>query len=132
MNEQKRVLIVDSDEQILITLEHLLEDQGIDTTTTWSARQALELLRSHGFNMLLVGDHLADLTSEQLLREIQMQGVDASILVMESSGSRVPSLANHFAALGATATVRKRDYGQVLQQVSAIAAIQEARRARAA
>ncbi len=127
MKEQKRVLIVDSDEQILITLEHLLEDQGIETTTTWSALQALELLRSHGFNMLLVGDHLSDLTSEQLLREIQMQGVDASILVMESSGSRAPSLANHFAALGATATVGKRDYGQLLHRVNTIAASQGTR-----
>ncbi len=122
MERQNRVLIVDSDEQVLISLEHLLEDQGIATETAWSAHDALELMRSLGFDVLLIGDDLADPTSEQLLREIQQEGVGASILVMESCGSRVKSSAKHFAELGASATVPKRDYGQLLARINTIAA----------
>lgn len=132
MEKQKRVLIIDSDEQVLIALERLLEDEGIETVTTCSALQALEMLPSHGFDVLLIGDHLADLTSEQLLREIQRQGVDASILVMESRESRARSSENYFESLGASGTVRKRDYGQLLHRLNMMAANHAAKHARAA
>ncbi len=132
MEKRKKVLIVDGDEQVLMNLEHLLEDEGIDTTTTWSARQALELLRSAGFDCLLMGDHLPDLSCEQLLREIQGQGVPASILVMESATGRAPSAAEHFACLGAAATVRKQDFGAVLHSIKSVGASRVRKQARAA
>lgn len=132
MDKRNRVLIVDSDEQVLIALERLLEDEGIDTTTTWSAQQAMDLLRSVRFDLLLMGDHLPDLTCEELLREIQRWGWPASILVMESQGTRIPSSASYFASLGAAGTVRKRDFGEILRCIKSLAVNQIGKQARAA
>jgi DNA-binding response OmpR family regulator len=131
MNHEKRnkVLIVDGDEQILIALERLLEDEGIETATTWSARQALEFMLAGGFDLLVMGDNLTDLSCEQLLREIQMQGVNASILVMESARA---SSAGYFGSLGAAATVRKREFGKLLECVKTLTASRMEKRARAA
>lgn len=129
---RSKVLIVDSDEQVLINLERLLEDEGFGTTTTWSAQQALELLQADGFDVLVMGDHLADLSCEQLLREIQRQGLTASILVMESAGAKAPSAASYFASLGAMATVRKREIGKMLESIKNLTANDLRRGARAA
>jgi DNA-binding response OmpR family regulator len=133
MSHEKRnkVLIVDDDEQTLIALERLLEDEGIETATTWSALQALEFMLSDGFDLLVMGDNLPDLSCEQLLREIQRQGVTASILVMESAGSRSPS-ADYFVSLGAAATVRKREFGKLLECVKTLTASRMGKHARAA
>lgn len=129
--KQNKVLIVDGDEQILIALERLLEDEGIGTATTWSARQALELLFADGFDVLVMGDNLPDLSSEQLLREIQRQGATASILVMESPGSRTSSDSS-FSSLGVAATVRKREFGKLLECVKTLMVSDVGKRARAA
>jgi DNA-binding NtrC family response regulator len=133
MGQEKRckVLILDSDEEVLISLEQLLEDEGIGTTTTWSANQALDLMRSDCFDVVLVGDHLSGCSCEQLLREIQQRGLTASILVMES-GERTISGAGYFSSLGAAASVRKREFGRILELTKALTANRLGRPAQAA
>ncbi len=132
MHQERRskVLIADGDEQVLMALERLLEDDGIETATTWSARQALELMRGDGFDILVMGDNLPDLGCEQMLREIQRQGVAASILVMESAGSQTSP--SNFAGLGAAETVRRREFGKLVECVKSLMASQMGKRARAA
>ena len=67
----KTILIVDDDEKVLIDLEHLLEDQGYNTTTAWSGREALQLLQSKSFDFVLLDGDLPDLTREELMRQAQ-------------------------------------------------------------
>ena len=69
--QRKTILIVDDDEQVLIDLERLLEDQGYDTTTVWSGREALQLLQSKTFDFVLLDGDLPDLTREELMRQAQ-------------------------------------------------------------
>ena len=58
---RSRVLIVDNNEDVLNTLDKLLTEEGFDTRTTWSGHEALALIRSQPFDVLLVDDYLADL-----------------------------------------------------------------------
>jgi DNA-binding response OmpR family regulator len=115
---RKKVLVVDGDDRMLIALERLLEDESVDTTTTWSAAEALRLLRSADFDVLLMGDNLPDLSCEQLLREMQRSGVRAAALVM--TPPRMPSVASYFVSLGATGTVRKWNLGETLERVKTL------------
>lgn len=118
MEEQRKsVLVVDADEQLLIYVQRLLEDEGFDTVTCWTAEEAFDLLESRSFDAIVVGDHLPDSTCEELIREIQTRGVPASIVVMESVAKRAPSNASYYSCLGAGATVRRRDFGEVLRSV---------------
>jgi DNA-binding response OmpR family regulator len=57
---RNRVLIVDRNEDVLLTLEWMLENAGFDTTTTWSGRDALLLLISRRFDLLLISGCLPD------------------------------------------------------------------------
>lgn len=117
---RKRVLVVDGDERVLIALERLLEDESVDTTTTWSALEGLQLVRSGDFDVVLMGDNLPDLSCEQLLREMQRNAIRAAVLVMETASPRVPSIASYFLSLGATATVRKWNLGETLDRVKSL------------
>jgi len=70
--EKRRVLIVDNNEDTLQTLQGILENAGFDTQTTWSGREALGLLESQGFDVLLVDDYLPDLHSNDFLTRQQI------------------------------------------------------------
>ena len=60
-SRNKRVLIVDNDEQEARTLGVMLEDAGYASSMTWSGLEALELLRSGGYDIVLVSSYLPDL-----------------------------------------------------------------------
>jgi|GEM_PF-167739 len=112
---RKRVLVVDDDERVLIALEALLETEGYDTTTAWSGREALRLLRSGGFDLVLLDDFLADVTSEEILRQLMKASARIPVLVMQTAGLSDDAAAR-YARLGAHYFVSK---GQ-LQQVASV------------
>lgn len=60
-SRNKRVLIVDNDEQEARTLGVMLDDAGYASSMTWSGLEALELLRSGGYDIVLVSSYLPDL-----------------------------------------------------------------------
>lgn len=129
---RKKVLIIDSDERLLIALERLLEDESMETTTTWSAADGLGLLGPDEFDVLLMGDNLPDLSCEQLLREVQRNGIRSTVLVMETAVPRTSSLASYFISLGATGTVRKWNLGETLDRVKTVPILSGRRAASAA
>jgi CheY-like chemotaxis protein len=57
----KQVLIVDNNEEESRTIASLLDRAGHCPTTTWSGLEALELLKSREFDLVLVSSYLPDL-----------------------------------------------------------------------
>jgi response regulator RpfG family c-di-GMP phosphodiesterase len=55
-----KILIVDDDEEVLISLERLLESEGYSTATAWGGREALALSEKLHFDLLLVDEHVGD------------------------------------------------------------------------
>ncbi len=60
---KKKVLIVENNALTLSRLQQALETAGFDASTTWSGYEALALLKSRSFDLLLVDDYLPDLHS---------------------------------------------------------------------
>ncbi|MGA9811997.1 MAG: response regulator [Terriglobales bacterium] len=60
-SENKQILIVDNDEEEARTLEAMLQQAGYASSTTWSGLEALELLKSKTYDILLVSSYLPDL-----------------------------------------------------------------------
>lgn len=75
MERSKRVLIVDLDEELLITLEHVLEDSGFATTTTWDVGEGRALLRSGCFDFLVIGNRPPELDPQALLADMRGKGL---------------------------------------------------------
>jgi DNA-binding response OmpR family regulator len=55
---KRRILLVDDDLAILLTLKAVLEIQGFDVTTAGSAREAKMKLRQHEFHMVITDNRM--------------------------------------------------------------------------
>jgi CheY-like chemotaxis protein len=97
---RKRVLIADCHEDILIILERLLEDAGFDTTTVWTAKEALKLADSHAFDLILINEYLPDAECEDVLKALQRKGELIPCIVMQPSAPEIVDF-TRFEALGA-------------------------------
>jgi len=98
-NYRQRILIIHWDDDELIALEHLLEDRGYETVTTWDPLEGLELLRSRHFDLVLAADHEPHLDAGEILREVQSR---VPVLVLRNGGHCDPA---YFLALGAKAVL---------------------------
>ena len=113
---RKRILIADCQEDVLIILERLLEDAGFDTTTVWTAKEALKLADSHAFDLVLVNQYLPDAECEEVLTGLRKRGVQTPCIVMQSSAPEIVDF-TRFEALGAKDIVCKHCFRQIVEIV---------------
>lgn len=113
---RKRVLVADCHEDVLIVLEKLLEDAGFDATTVWTARDALKLVESHAFDLVLVNEYLPDAKCEEFLRELHRRGESVTCIVMQPGAPEMTDFTG-LEALGAREVVCKYAYRQIVEMV---------------
>ncbi len=101
---RKRILISDCDAEALISLEHLLEDDGFDTTTAWTTDETLNLLEQKKFDLVLAADHPPELNCERLLRNSRSR--ETPVVALENV-PRHPFAEPYLMALGAKGIVHK-------------------------
>jgi CheY-like chemotaxis protein len=112
---QCKVLIFDWDENVLIALQHVLEDGGVDTTITWDEIEARKLIKNTPFDLILIGDHPPQLTVEMIQRDFNLQSASCPYLILRATARERD--AEHFGRLGITSVIPKRDPYRVLEQV---------------
>jgi len=82
---KKRILIADCYVEVLLALERMLEDAGFDTTTAWTGREALGLIQSQTFDLVLVSKYLPDTECEDILKTLQQTSASTPCIVMQPS-----------------------------------------------
>ncbi len=112
----RKILVADCHDDTLIILEKLLEDSGFDTTTVWTAKDALSLAKAHAFDLVLISKYLPDAEGEDLLRELHKRGESVACIVMLPSEPEMTDFTS-LETLGARDVVCKRAYRQVLKTV---------------
>jgi CheY-like chemotaxis protein len=63
MEKRRRALLLDTDPDTLITLQHALEEADIDATVTWDEMEACQLIEATPFDLILVEDHPPELNA---------------------------------------------------------------------
>ena len=121
----RRTLILDTDPDTLITLQHMLEDGGIDATITWDEAEACQLLASVPFDLMLIGDHPPELNAAAILDHLSFRGMCPPVVILKGIASKKD--AEDFLRLGAAGVVQKRDHLAVLNQVRKTLALTEFR-----
>ena len=114
---RKKVLIAECHEEVLLVLERMLEDAGFDTTTAWTAKDALRLVDSKSFDLVLVNEYLPDAECEDLLKALRKRGAKMPLIVMQPSAPEITDF-TVLQALGARDIVCKYAYGQIVEIVS--------------
>ena len=89
-SRNKRVLIVDNDEEEARTLGVMLSRAGHSSSTTWSGLEALELLKSGEYDILLVSSYLPDLYVGDFFERLSHLPVQPCSIVMREG--RTPSV----------------------------------------
>ena len=112
------VLIVDNDDRTLWKYQEILENAGFSTCATWSGHEALGLLRSGAFDVLLVDDYLPDLHSHDFLERVNRLSIQPAVVVMHSSPAK-PADLQCYASLGVSEVIDKADAARLCRAVSA-------------
>jgi CheY-like chemotaxis protein len=79
----KRVLIVDNNEQESGRLGVMLQGSGFDSIATWSGLEALELLKSGEYDILLVSSYLPDVYVGDFFERLNRLPVRPCSIVMQ-------------------------------------------------
>ena len=123
MQEQRRALLLDTDPDTLITLQHVLEEADIDATVTWDEMEAWQLIEATPFDLILVGDHPPELNAATILDDLSLRGTCPPVLILR--GIFGAKDAEYFRRLGAIGVVPKREALTVLEHVTrALAPVQ--------
>jgi DNA-binding response OmpR family regulator len=115
-NGRKNILIIENDERVLNALEALVSAEGFNIRTTWSGREALALIQSQPFDLVLVADHLPDIYCGEF---VKMASRHSRSIVVMHSGRPLPSSLRRYKTLGATVVVDKDDTRQLRQLLAA-------------
>jgi CheY-like chemotaxis protein len=113
---RKTILVADCHEEGLIVLEKLLEDAGFDTTTVWTAKDALRLVDSRAFDLILINEYLPDAGCEEILKALQIRKKPPPRIVMQAGAPETVDF-TRLEALGAKDIVCKHSFRQIVELV---------------
>lgn len=100
LSQSKQILVVDNSDEESRTLASLLKRAGHDATTTWSGLEALELLKSQHFDVVLVGSYLPDLYIGDFFERLNRLPVQPCAIVIQEGESRAATMMKLKSAMG--------------------------------
>lgn len=87
-----KVLIVDDDPAILKLLEKVMRSNGLETTTADSGLGALNLLKNHSYDMILMDVMLGDMEGFEVIRHLRGQGIQTPVMIVSGRNEDYDSL----------------------------------------
>jgi CheY-like chemotaxis protein len=90
--QNNRVLIVDNNDEEARVFSSMLQRAGYEPKTTWSGLEALELLQSEEFAILLVSNYLPDLYVGEFLEKVKALPKQPCSIVIQQDQSRGSTL----------------------------------------
>jgi DNA-binding response OmpR family regulator len=87
MSQPERVLLVDDETNIRLTLSALLQRAGYEVTTAEGGAEAINLLDQHGFELLLVDLKMPGIDGMQVVAAARVRHPNIAIIVLTGHGS---------------------------------------------
>lgn len=116
MEEVKRILIVDNDEDFLTRLQLLFEVRDYQTTVAWGGREVLTELQSKRFDLILVSDYLPDVGCEEFWQDFGRLAGAASVALLESEPP-VDEMARGYVQAGGHCVLSKATPTKIIEVV---------------
>ena len=89
MEQRRKVLVAHSDPDLLIVLEHFLEDAGFDATTTWDGQKAMSLIESQRFQAAVLGGRPRSVCCTEILTKLRIDRRDTVCIMLANSDRMV-------------------------------------------
>ncbi len=74
MRAKRQVLILDFDDDLLMTLERTPENSGFSATTTWNESEGRILVQENRFDFLLIGNRPPALNAQEFISDLRREG----------------------------------------------------------
>ena len=87
-----KVLIVDADPAACKLLEEVMRSSGLETTVASCGRDALSLLKSRRFDMILMDVVLEDIEGFEMIRQLRGRGISTPIMIVSGRDEDKDSL----------------------------------------
>ena len=82
MSHEPKILIVDDDPTLCKSLKVFLRDKYSDIVTAFSGREAIELLASDTFDLILLDVFMPDMNGYQVMDYINKKGLKTSVILI--------------------------------------------------
>src|SRR5207253_10675304 len=82
MKENRRILIIDDERPILLTLEALLGRHGFQTETAATAAAGLKALKNKAASLVLLDLQLPDAEGLQMLDQIKIERPETQVIIL--------------------------------------------------
>ncbi len=91
--ERRRVLVVDDEEHMLLTVQFILQSAGYDVEAARSGEQAVDRVRGSAkagtpFDLVLTDIQMGGITGLDLIDSLRASGLSTPVLVMTGYGNR--------------------------------------------
>lgn len=83
MRTKKRILIADTDHDLITRLAVLFEDRGYEATIAWGGRETLELLQYRQFDVILLREHFPDVRQSEIWRTIRLLHRNSTVVLLQ-------------------------------------------------
>lgn len=99
---REKILVVDDEKSIRKTVHLALEDEGYLVQTAETGSEALKLIDSNNFNVIILDLRLTDKNGMEILQHVIHEGLDAIVIMITAHGTidaaveAVKSGAHHF------------------------------------
>ena len=84
MSHEPKILIVDDDPTLCRSLQVFLRDKYSDIVTAFSGREAIELLTSDTFDLILLDVFMPDVNGYQVMDYINRKGLRTSVILISA------------------------------------------------
>lgn len=118
---ERRVLVVDDEQEILDLLQEVLSGEGFEVDTAVDANGALDLIRANIYEVAVLDFNLPDMDGIMLHRQIrQMDEELADKTVFMSGMAQDGSRMDYYAAVGGPFLAKPFDVTQVIEAIGAV------------
>lgn len=87
-----KVLIVDDDPAICRLLEKVMHSNELETTVVNSGMEALSIIRSHTFDIILMDVMLGDMEGFEVIKRLRNQGISTPVMIVSGRNEDYDSL----------------------------------------
>ena len=87
-----KVLIVDDDPSICKLLEKVMKSNDLEPTIATCGKDALSLLRTHNFDLILMDVMLGDMEGFEVIKQMRSQGIKTPVIIVSGRSEDYDSL----------------------------------------
>lgn len=118
MGDPSRILVVDDEQNIRLTLSALLGRAGHTVTTAASGEEAIALFDRESFDLMLVDLQMPGLNGIQVAEAIRDRGIDTTVIVLTGHGSLETAIEGIHQGIF-DYMLKTSDPGQIIDRVAA-------------